>query len=92
MDKFRPMIEEVARQRLGVIINTLTPSQYTSELRKDLEQDLWLELYIILALKPDDEFPLLTETIIRKHLLVVDLASTPDVKIVYLGERIEQLN
>jgi len=91
MDKFKPMIAEVAKERLSLIINTLTPSQYTSELRKDLEQDLWLELYIVLTLKPDDDLQL-TETIIKKHLSVVDLRSTPDAKIVYLGERIEQLN
>ena len=78
MKKYREIIETVAQKRLEGTIEILSPSQYNSELLKDYEQDLWLELYTLLSKKPKMAKPLIEE-----HLLNVYLPSLPDPRIIY---------
>ena len=75
------LIKEIAEFRLGGIVDTMEPSQYDSELKMDIEQDLWLAL----LLKVKEE-PLVTYEQLKDHLKGIQIVSEPDLNVVYGGE------
>lgn len=77
------MISEVAKSKLSQIINSYTPSQYSSELLKDIKQDLYLAYY-----KIRKEFPNIPDGMVMAKLQESDV-TMPDERLVYVGENIE---
>ena len=80
------MIKGIAKMRLGKVIDTHNPSQYDSELLKDITQDLYLEYY-----KIRKEMPNITDLEVEKKLYEAELSSQPDAKMVYVGASIESM-
>lgn len=81
--KVENMIAEVAKTKLNAIINSHTPSQYNSELLKDIKQDLYLAYYTIRKKSPnihDNQV---------KSLLMDTKVTQPDSRVVYVGDNIE---
>ena len=78
--QYRQMIKDISKNVYNKTLDLSSPSQITTELIYDIEQDLWLELYIIKKAKPR-----MPDNQIEKHLVesIFRLSSFPDLNIVY---------
>jgi len=77
-EKYKDLIERLTAEIFEGAVNLYEPSQLNSELKKDIAQDLWLELYSHIAVYPDADLESVKDVL--KNMRV---ASLPDPRMVY---------
>jgi hypothetical protein len=78
-EKYKELIERLTVEIFEGAVNLYEPSQLNSELKKDIAQDLWLELYSHIAAYPDANLESV-EDVLKK----MRVASLPDLRMVYV--------
>ena len=82
------MVKKVTKRIYRRSLDNLSPSQANSELKQDIEQDVWLELFSLKAKKPN-----MPDVLIEKHLTesVFPVSSLPDTQVIYT-DKIEEFS
>ena len=87
-EQYTELVKKVSKRIYQRTLDNLSPSQSNSELKKDIEQDVWLELYSLKAKKPE-----MHDLQIEKHLTetVFPVNSLPDTQVIYT-DKIEEFS
>ena len=80
-EKYKDLIERLTAEIFEGAVNLYEPSQLNSELKKDIAQDLWLELYSHIAVYPDADLESVKDVL--KNMRV---ASLPDPRMLFVEE------
>ena len=80
-EKYKDLIDRLTSEIYNKAVDSLLPGQLHSELKKDIKQDLWLELYSHIAAYPDADLDS-----VKKRLINMSVTSLPDPRMISVSE------
>jgi hypothetical protein len=78
--KYKPIVKKVADKILRNAKRNFSPNQLHSELKKDIEQDVWIEVYSLLMKVPKIDRGQVEEQLNRQAF---PISSLPEERIIY---------